>query len=413
MIISSLVISLTLALDSLLAASNVANTSNVGIMVYDLNTDSCLYEKNARHTMRPASTQKLITGITALENLGDYYQYTTSVSYTGSIDTAYVFCPDDSTRQLRRGSLQGNLYIIGVMDPKLNTDDLDILADELYKMGIDTITGNVCGDASFMNDNKYGNGWCWDDDNPELCSLLFGRKEALLPNFAKALRRAGIVILGDVVVRSCPSSASPLISCTHSLPEILERMMKDSNNTYAETMLYHLGAIQGKPATAKKGFALEEELLKKIYAESPTQLTHGKTSVPSHRFADGSGLSLYNYLSPEIEVAFLRYAYTQKNIYPHLREALPIAGVDGTLEKRMKNTGAENNVRAKTGTLTGVISLAGYCFTKDYHNIAFSIICNGCLSANNARALQDKICTILCNYQCTQSIPIIQNIPIE
>lgn len=398
--ISSLIISLTLALDSLLAASSVANTSSVGIMVYDLNIDSCLYEKNARQTMRPASTQKLITGITALNELGDYYQYTTSVSYTGTIDTSYVFCLEDSTHQLRRGSLQGNLYITGVMDPKLDSDDLDILADEIYKMGIDTITGNLCGDATFMNDNKYGQGWCWDDDNPELCSLLFGRKDGLLQNFAKALRKAGIVILGNVFEWSCPESAQLLTSCTHSLPEILEKVMKNSNNTYAETLLYHLGATKGKPSTAKKGIAIEEALLKNIYADSTSKVvTQGRTSVPSHRFADGSGLSLYNYLSPEIEVAFLRYAYTHKNIYTRLREALPIAGVDGTLEKRMKNSEAQYNVRAKTGTLTGVISLAGYCTTKDTHTLAFSIIINGCLNADKTRDLQDKICKILCSIQ--------------
>ena len=392
--ISNLLISLTLALDSLLAVSTVANTSSVGIMVYDLDADTCLYAKNSCQTMRPASTQKLITGITALDELGVDYQYITSLNYTGRIDTATVFCPDDSTYQLRRGSLQGNLYITGVMDPKLNSDDLDLLACNIYKMGIDTITGNICGDATFMKDNKYGQGWCWDDDNPELCSLLFGRKEALLSNFAKSLSKAGIVILGDVKEQSCPSSAQSLTSISHSLLEILEKIMKNSNNTYAETLLYHLGATQGKPSTAKKGIAVEEALLKKIFASSPSD-------IPPHRFADGSGLSLYNYLSPEIEVAFLRYAYEQKHIYPRLREALPIAGIDGTLEKRMKNTDAEYNVHAKTGTLTGVISLAGYCFTKDLHNLAFSIICNGCLNADSARTLQDKICNILCTYNTT------------
>lgn len=392
--ISNLLISLTLALDSLLAVSTVANTSSVGIMVYDLDADTCLYAKNSCQTMRPASTQKLITGITALDELGVDYQYTTSLNYTGRIDTATVFCPDDSTYQLRRGSLQGNLYITGVMDPKLNSDDLDLLACNIYKMGIDTITGNICGDATFMKDNKYGQGWCWDDDNPELCSLLFGRKEALLSNFAKSLSKAGIVILGDVKEQSCPSSAQSLTSISHSLLEILEKVMKNSNNTYAETLLYHLGATQGKPSTSKKGIAVEEALLKKIFASSPSD-------IPPHRFADGSGLSLYNYLSPEIEVAFLRYAYEQKHIYPHLREALPIAGIDGTLEKRMKNTDAEYNVHAKTGTLTGVISLAGYCFTKDLHNLAFSIICNGCLNVDSARTLQDKICNIMCTYNTT------------
>ena len=393
--ISSLIVSLTLALDSLLGVSSVAATADVGIMVYDLTTDSCLYEHNARHTMRPASTQKLVTGITALDCLGNDYIYTTSLSYTGRIDTSYVFCPEDSVMKLQRGCLRGDLYIIGAMDPKLDSDDLDMLADRIHGMGIDTITGRLCGDRSFMSGDKYGEGWCWDDDNPELSALHFNRKDALLQHFAKALRKAGIVVLGNTVERTCPSTALWLTSVTHSLPEIMHKVMKNSNNAYAETLLYHIAATQGKPATAKKGIAVEEALLKKIYASAPSQLVHS-SSVPPHRFADGSGLSLYNYVSPEMEVAYLHYAYTHKNIFPHLHEALPIAGSDGTLEKRMKNTSAEVNVRAKTGTLTGVISLAGYCKTSEDHTLAFSIILNGALDSDKARTLQDKICAILC-----------------
>lgn len=393
--ISSLIVSLALALDSLLGVSSVAATADVGIMVYDLTADTCLYEHNARHTMRPASTQKLVTGITALDCLGNDYLYTTSLSYTGTIDTSYVFCPEDSVMKLQRGSLRGDLYIIGAMDPKIDSDDLDMLAGRLRDMGIDTITGRLCGDRSFMSGNKYGEGWCWDDDNPELSALHFNRKDALLHHFSKALRKAGIVVLGNTVERTCPSTALWLTSVTHSLPEIMHKVMKNSNNTYAETLLYHLGATLSKPSTAKKGIAVEEALLKKIYATAPAQLVQD-ASIPPHRFADGSGLSLYNYVSPEMEVAYLHYAYTHDNIFPHLYEALPIAGSDGTLEKRMTATSAELNVRAKTGTLTGVISLAGYCKTSEDHALAFSIIINGCLNAEQARNLQDKICLILC-----------------
>ena len=398
--ISSLIASLALALDSLLGVSSVAATADVGIMVYDLTSDTCLYEHNARHTMRPASTQKLVTGITALDNLGSDYIYTTSLCYTGSIDTTYVFCPEDSVMKLRRGSLCGDLYIIGAMDPKLDSEDLDMLAGRIYEMGIDTIAGSLFGDRSFMSGDKYGQGWCWDDDNPELSALLFNRKDALLPQFAMALHKAGIVVLGNITEQACPSTALWLTSVTHSLPEILEKVMKNSNNAYAETLLYHLGATQGRPSTAKKGIAVEETLLKKIYSQQSDSLSYpwtGRNRVPPHRFADGSGLSLYNYVSPEMEVAYLHYAYTHYNIFPYLYDALPIAGIDGTLEQRMTNTSAKHNVRAKTGTLTGVISLAGYCKTSGEHALAFSIIINGCLNAEQARNLQDKICAILCN----------------
>jgi len=115
-----------------------------------------------------------------------------------------------------------------------------------------------------------------------------------------------------------------------------------------------------------------------------------------HRFADGSGLSLYNYVSAEIEVAFLRYAFADTNIYADLFSHLPIAGVDGTLEKRMRGTSAANNVRAKTGTLSGVSSLSGYCTASNGHILAFAIINQGQQNNSPAQALQDRICTILC-----------------
>ena len=115
-----------------------------------------------------------------------------------------------------------------------------------------------------------------------------------------------------------------------------------------------------------------------------------------YKLADGSGLSLYNYLSAECLLRLLRYAYQHKPIYEHLLPALPIAGVDGTLKKRMKDTNAESNVQAKTGTLTGIISLAGYCTASNSHRLAFAIINQGALKAKEARNYQGKICDILC-----------------
>ncbi|MBR4572596.1 MAG: D-alanyl-D-alanine carboxypeptidase, partial [Prevotella sp.] len=124
------------------------------------------------------------------------------------------------------------------------------------------------------------------------------------------------------------------------------------------------------------------------------------TAVPAHwtgsSFADGSGLSLYNYVSADILVAFLRYAYHNKDIYLELYDALPIAGVDGTLKDRMKNTPAMDNVHAKTGTLSGVSSLAGYCKTRDGRTLAFAIINQGVMKGSYAKALQDKLCNAMC-----------------
>jgi D-alanyl-D-alanine carboxypeptidase/D-alanyl-D-alanine-endopeptidase (penicillin-binding protein 4) len=114
------------------------------------------------------------------------------------------------------------------------------------------------------------------------------------------------------------------------------------------------------------------------------------------RLADGSGLSLYNYISAECLLSLLRYAYLRPSIYRQLLASLPIACEDGTLKKRMKGTAAAGNVQAKTGTLTGIISLAGYCTASNGHRLCFVIINQGVLKASDARSYQDKICTILC-----------------
>ena len=85
------------------------------------------------------------------------------------------------------------------------------------------------------------------------------------------------------------------------------------------------------------------------------------------------------------------------NIYNHLNQALPIAGVDGTLKKRMKGGFASGNVRAKTGTVTGISSLAGYCKSSNGHTLCFSIINQGLIHGRNGRAFQDRVCTVLCS----------------
>jgi len=115
-----------------------------------------------------------------------------------------------------------------------------------------------------------------------------------------------------------------------------------------------------------------------------------------YRIADGSGLSLYNYVSAELETRLLRYAWRNQRIYEHLYPSLPIAGVDGTLEKRMRKTAAEGNVRAKTGTLTGISSLAGYCLAANGHELAFCIINQGIMRNQSGKDFQDRVCQLLC-----------------
>ncbi len=161
--------------------------------------------------------------------------------------------------------------------------------------------------------------------------------------------------------------------------------MKDSDNLYAESVYYQIAAREGSQAKALYAQRQQRALLERAGLQSSR-----------YRLADGSGLSLYNYLSAEAETKVLRYAYLHKPVYEHLLPVLPVAGVDGTLKKRMKDTPAGGKVRAKTGTLTGIISLAGYCTSSNGHLLCFAIINQGVQSASEARGFQDRICTILC-----------------
>jgi D-alanyl-D-alanine carboxypeptidase/D-alanyl-D-alanine-endopeptidase (penicillin-binding protein 4) len=92
----------------------------------------------------------------------------------------------------------------------------------------------------------------------------------------------------------------------------------------------------------------------------------------------------------------LRYAWRNSVIYEHLAPSLPIAGVDGTLEKRMRGTVAQGNVRAKTGTVTGISSLAGYCTAANGHQLCFSIINQGVMRGSDGKSFQDRVCVALC-----------------
>jgi D-alanyl-D-alanine carboxypeptidase/D-alanyl-D-alanine-endopeptidase (penicillin-binding protein 4) len=104
-------------------------------------------------------------------------------------------------------------------------------------------------------------------------------------------------------------------------------------------------------------------------------------------------------VSAELEIKLLRYAFNNNNIYLHLHPALPIAGVDGTLKKRMRGSFTHGNVYAKTGTVTGISSLAGYCKAANGHDLCFAIINQGVMHGKNGRNFQDKVCTLLCQPQ--------------
>lgn len=355
----------------LLLQNKMFEKSTVGLIVYDLTADSVVFKYNERQCMRPASTMKMISAVTALDRLGGSYQFKTQLKYTGKV---------------ANGVLEGNVYCQGGFDPRFNNDDMNAFVESLRRMGIDTIRGNVYADLSMKDSDLLGEGWCWDDDNPVLTPLLLSGKDRFMQRFCKELKDAKIVLTGDTLRGTTPHNAFDLCTRFHTMDQILMRMMKKSDNLYAEAMFYQTAAAQGgRGATAKDGRTLTNRLISKLGFNSK-----------DFYVADGSGLSLYNYVSPELEVAFLRYAYRNSAIFIHLLPSLPIAGVDGTLEKRMKNGFAHENVKAKTGTVTGVSALTGYCTAANGHYLCFSIINMGIRKAAVGRTFQDLVCEALC-----------------
>jgi D-alanyl-D-alanine carboxypeptidase/D-alanyl-D-alanine-endopeptidase (penicillin-binding protein 4) len=365
--------SLRIRLDSLLDNS-LFQTSLVGLMVYDLTGDSVYYTHNYRQMMRPASTMKLVTAITALDRLGSDYEYQTRIYYSGTVTN---------------GTLKGNIYCVGGFDPTLTRDDIAVMAESVRSMGVDSISGSIVADRQMKDALDYGEGWCWDDDNPMLMPLSVGRKDIFLKTFSEELMRQGIRMRGVQLQQrgQMPSNARRISVYRHNINVVLERMMKVSDNFYAESMFYQTAASTGhRPAKAADAAGITKQLIKKI----------GLGSKP-YRIADGSGLSLYNYVSPELLVGLLRYAYRKPAIYNCLLPALPVAGVDGTLKSRMIGTSACGNVCAKTGTVTGVSALAGYLTTADGRQFCFAIINQGIMRTSDGRDFQDRVCKALCD----------------
>ena len=346
-------------------------TSQLGLMVYDLTADSTLYTRGHRQLLRPASTMKLITAIATIDKLGGSYQFRTSLYYTGKVDN---------------GTLTGDVYCVGGFDPRFNADDLKAFVDGIKSMGVDTIRGRILADRTMKDSDTLGEGWCWDDDNPVLSPLLVSRKDLFLSRFLQELRESAIVVEASTGEAPLPNGAFIVCTRFHSIDQILMRMMKDSDNLYAESMFYQLAASSGeRPAKAKHARREIARLIERV-----------GLNPSSYKIADGSGLSLYNYVTPELEVALLRYAYRNADIYIHLYPSLPIAGEDGTLKRRMRGGFASGNVHAKTGTLTCITSLAGYCTAPNGHVLAFSIINQGVMHDSNGRSFQNRVCEAMC-----------------
>lgn len=323
----------------------------VGFETASLTRGDCLMAVNAEEAFLPASNMKLLTAATALELLGPGYRYQTRLV---------------AAQRQGDGVVRGDLTLVAAADPSAQGVDAD-LASRLAKSGVTRIDGGVIATGPTAELAQ----------NPQPSLAAAGQLHRLLGDL-------GIAAVGGPSIGEPPASAVVLAErSSPPVSEIIKAILKPSNNALAERLLCSLPWAAGRPELEPL------ELIAEAWGERGLYLR-------PVRLADGSGLSRKNVLTPHFLVRLLRYMHRQSQWAAPFAEALPIAGVDGTLARRMRATSAQGHVRAKTGTLTGVSSLSGYVQPEGRERLAFSVMINGfTCDVARVRRMQDQVCVAL------------------
>jgi D-alanyl-D-alanine carboxypeptidase/D-alanyl-D-alanine-endopeptidase (penicillin-binding protein 4) len=350
-------------------------------IAFDLATGTTLYTQNATLSLAPASNEKLPLTYAALGTLGPSYRIETVVLAQGEqIDSTWV----------------GDLFLRGGGDPTLSSADLQTLALQVRDAGIRRVTGAIVGDESAFDARRTVAGWkpsFFIGESPPLSALVVDRARvggyvtrspalAAATAFRSALRKLGVAVTRAARVGRVDEYAYPIASVESAqLWAILRFMDRESDNFTAEMLLKLLGASELDRGTSAAGAAVVTRSL--IEAGIP---------MNGVRIVDGSGLSGLDRLTVDALTAMLRAAWTNFTIRQAFLAALPVAGVNGTLEGRLRRPPARGNVLAKTGTTREASALSGYVRTR----YAFAVLQNGNpLSYWWARRAQDRFATVL------------------
>jgi D-alanyl-D-alanine carboxypeptidase/D-alanyl-D-alanine-endopeptidase (penicillin-binding protein 4) len=206
------------------------------------------------------------------------------------------------------------------------------------------------------------------------------------------LRAHGIKISGQPITGTSPHQVKIIGEVSRPLVEIVQNVMKNSNNYLAEYVFKMIGAANGgqKETAERSGEVIDKRMNK-------ANVPFGKCVIN-----DGSGLSRANCLSAAALNAMLSAAHRDNRVFQALYPCMSIAGVDGTLRRRMKGTFAEGNVHGKTGTLRNVSALAGYVTSRDGEMFVFAMLMNG--GRHGAyKAVQDKIAQRLAAFSYAET----------
>jgi D-alanyl-D-alanine carboxypeptidase/D-alanyl-D-alanine-endopeptidase (penicillin-binding protein 4) len=367
-----------------------------GLLVLDAGTGEAVCAR-AAHRQRPlASNTKLFTTSTVLSRFGAEARLNTQVLAEGPIDD--------------QGVLHGNLYLQGAGDPTLGSPAFydafhDGLGTNLFaltpqlrsRVGLTRVTGRLYADDTIF-DRLRGvadSGYATSPEIGPLSGLEFnsGFADSSADSFATdpatlaarklvgSLRGAGIDIRPGVGLRAAPEESvggvraiasveSPTISSIVNYTDV------NSYNFFAEMLIKLLGAHFGSAGSTAAGAQVVDK-----FARSHGSGIHA---------VDGSGLTRGNHASPS-QVVHLLQAMRTSPVGEDFVSDLALAGREGTVAERMHGTAAYGRCRLKTGTLTGVSNLSGYCFNADGREMIFSVLMAGVGNLDTAHYEQDKI----------------------
>ncbi|MGC4937545.1 D-alanyl-D-alanine carboxypeptidase/D-alanyl-D-alanine endopeptidase [Kribbella sp. DT2] len=374
-----------------------------GATVFDASRNKTIYSVGTTLPYVPASTLKLLTTVSALETLGPDHWFTTSTVLSGS-----------------------SLVLVGGGDPlltvKRSKDPLDFpvratlqdlaasTAKSLREQGVTTVTLGY--DASLFSGSAANAKWeanyipegiaaptsaLWANEgrlSPGMAKRAPSPAAAAAASFATLLRATGIKVGASVKPVTAPEAAEKMGE-VRSAPvgDIVEYVNLHSDNDGAEVLLRHVGLATRNGGSSTGG-------LKGLRAT----LTKLGVNVSKARIEDGSGLSRTNQVPLDALAGAVRVAVARPELR-HLISGLPVAGFTGSLEKRFTGPGTAGGtglVRAKTGTLTGVHSLAGLVRTKTGSLLVFAVATDAVPADKplEARAALDRAVAALASCGC-------------
>ncbi len=460
---SSIPINLKTTSDNLSTALNklfgtkIAVRSTTSVKIVAIADGQVLYSRNSRRPLVPASTMKLLTSSTALVKLGSNYKLKTSISTDDSTAPSKTihgnvflrgggdpFLTTDDLRKMIQymkslgiDSIHGDIiaddsFFDQLYERKECIDEytsiklplMSGLSIEENSMTVVVSAGRKNGEKVVVNvtpslptiriqntatttrlRRSYPSVHInWSGDVPIL--VVSGRissnrspRHYTIPVqfpawfagvlFHSILHDEGIKVSGATKLGKTPLKTRQLAVLETPIMDVVNQMNKSSDNYAAEMMLKLLGAeLRGTPGSLQSGLDVICDFLDEIGIDQS-----------SYDIYDGSGISHSDQISSDAMVAILTAMYKHQDIFPLFYNSLSTAGVDGTLSQRMLGTYAENNLHAKTGTLHGVTSLAGYVTSADGEILAFSVNSNDFgRGRSRLKNIQDRLGAILANF---------------